>query len=335
MGLWSTKISGTSSDSGYGIAVDISGNSYITGQYASPATVYNSNGTAFTTLSGSGSTEAFIVKYGTTGMGLWSTKISGTSSDSGNGISVDSSGNSYVIGEYISTITIYNSDGTAFTTQNSLGASDIFVVKYGSTGMGIWSTKIGGSSSTNELGKGIAVDGSGNSYIIGSFNTPATIYNSDGTAYQTITLSGGTEAFIVKYGSTGMGTWSTRINSSISNSCNGIVVDGSNNIYVTGQYGSPATIYNSDGTVFRNIDGKSFVIKYNNGPDSISSYFLIDLDNIESNNGKTIIISNKVYQTGFILNVQTQSFVTYLVTNVTTSISLVFFNGSWIVTSQS
>ena len=339
MGVWSSRISGTSSDSGSGIAVDSSGDSYVTGSYTSPATIYNSDGTAFRTLSGSGSSDAFIVKYGSTGMGVWSSRISGVSNDGGSGIAVDSSGNIYVTGGCNALATIYNSDGTAFQTiVNGNG----FVVKYGSTGMGSWVSRI--NSGIN----GIAIDSSGNSYVTGTFSTSTTlttIFNSDGTTFQNISGLGSTDAFIVKYGSTGMGSWVSRIGGVGAESGNGIAVDSSGNIYVAGSYSSsPATIYNSDGTSFRTISGigitdfnnpHAFIVKFNNGPDSISSYYLIDLDNIESNNGKTVIISNKVYQAGFILNVQTQSFVTYLTANVSSSIHLVFFNGSWIVTSQS
>jgi hypothetical protein len=61
---WATHVGGTDVDEGYGISVDGSGNSYVTGYYtSSPVTIYNSNGTVFGSLSNAGNTECFIVKY--------------------------------------------------------------------------------------------------------------------------------------------------------------------------------------------------------------------------------------------------------------------------------
>jgi hypothetical protein len=342
MGLWSTKISGSWFEIGRCISVDSSGNSYVAGEYTSPATIYNSDGTAFRTMTGAGSNEAFIVKYGSDGMVSWNTKISNFGTDIGYGIDVDSLGNSYVTGSYSYLTTIFNSDGTAFQTMNGISNSnnDAFVVKYNSSGMGMWSTKISGTST--DVGYGIAVDSLGNSYVTGSYTgsytSPSIIYNSDGTAFQSIYGSGNSEAFVVKYGSTGMGLWSTKISGTSSEIGYGIAVDNSGNSYVTGKSASSitnATIYNSDGTAFQTISSSSaFVVKLNDGPDSVGShFFLIDLDNNETNNGKTLIISNKMYPStlGFTLNIQTQSFVTYSTINVLKSISLVFFNGSWVV----
>jgi hypothetical protein len=340
MGSWVSRISGTSSDVGYGIAVDSLGNSYVTGQYTSAATIYNSDGTVYQTMSGSGSSDAFVAKFGSTGMGSWVSRISGTSSDVGYGIAVDSLGNSYVTGQYNSPATIYNSDGTAFQTMSGRAGGEAFVVKFGSTGMGSWSSQIVSAIlNPADTGYGIAVDSLGNSYVTGQYNSPATIYNSDGTVYQNISGSGSSDAFIVKFGSTGMGSWSSKVSGTAGEVGYGIAVDSLGNSYVTGQYNSPATIYNSDGTVYQTMSGsgsaEAFIVKLNNGPNSISSYYLVDLDNNPSNDGKTVYIANKVYQLGFILNLQTQSLVTYSTINVTTSISLIFFNGTWIVISQS
>jgi hypothetical protein len=269
-------------------------------------------------------------------MGSWVSRISGTLFDIGYGIGVDSAGNSYVTGQYGSLATIYNSDRTAFQTMSGSGNNEAFVIKFGSTGMASWVSRISGA--TGDIGYGIAVDSAGNSYVTGQYTSPATIYNSDRTAFRT--LSGpGSEVFVAKYNTNGMCSWVNRIGGATGDIGYGIAIDSLGNSYITGQYTSPATIYNSDGAVFQTITGSgtndAFVVKLNDGPSTISTFNLIDLDNIEANNGKMIYIANKVYQQGtFILNLQTQSLVTYLTINVNTSISLVFFNGSWIVLSQ-
>jgi hypothetical protein len=122
--------------------------------------------------------------------------------------------------------------------------------------------------------------------------------------------------------------WNTKISNSGTDIGYGIAVDSLGNSYITGSYTSRTTIYNSDGTAFQTMNGSAaFVVKLNDGPDSVGShFFLIDLDDNETNNGKTLIISNKMYPStlGFTLNIQTKSFVTYSTINVLKSISLVF-----------
>jgi hypothetical protein len=130
-GSFATKISGVSDNEiGRGIAVDTVGNSYVTGQYIQPSTVYNSDGTIFTTLSGSGSNDCFVVKYGPTGMGSWATLIGGSNVDQGYGIAVDNSGNPYITGLYTQSAIVYNSNGTTYTTLSGSGSQDCFIVKY-------------------------------------------------------------------------------------------------------------------------------------------------------------------------------------------------------------
>ena len=80
---------------GYGIAVDSSGNAYVTGSTCS---------TDFPTMNplqpaNGGGDDAFVTKLNPTGSALvYSTYLGGSGSDVGNGIAVDSSGNAYVTG---------------------------------------------------------------------------------------------------------------------------------------------------------------------------------------------------------------------------------------------
>ena len=86
---WATRISGTSSDAGRGIATDSTG-TYVTGDYRSASLVTLNNG--ITLPVATINTDAFIVKYDTSGLAQWATTISGTVSDSGKGIATDSTG---------------------------------------------------------------------------------------------------------------------------------------------------------------------------------------------------------------------------------------------------
>ena len=82
------------------------------------------------------------------------------------------------------------------------GLYDAFIVKYDSNGVGTWATRIAGTG--NESGNGITVDSSNNIIVTGSYRSnPLTIYNANGTTFGTLSNSGDTDAFIVKYNSNG------------------------------------------------------------------------------------------------------------------------------------
>jgi hypothetical protein len=126
----------------------------------------------------------------------FSTYLGGRSYDEGNGIAVDSSGNAYVTGYTYST-----NFPTASAFQASKGAgSDVFVTKLNATGSALlYSTFLGGSG--EEIGRGIAVDSSGNAYVTGttlSINFPTS------NAFQTNNAIGftqaGEDAFIARIG---------------------------------------------------------------------------------------------------------------------------------------
>jgi Bacterial Ig domain/Beta-propeller repeat len=180
--VWATSPGGTGGSQGFGIAVDSSGNSYVTGTYSGTLTF------AGVTLPAApmGSNDIFVAKYDTNGTAVWATNAGGTGNDSGRGIAVDGSGNSYVTG--------------------FLGGSDLFVAKYASTGSLMWAKSVAGtgndctaiSQGSCLAGHGIAVDNSGNSYVAGIYDgTP--IFGSAEPNQTQLTSSGGNDIFVAKF----------------------------------------------------------------------------------------------------------------------------------------
>jgi sugar lactone lactonase YvrE len=255
---WCARITGTGYDQSNGIAVDASGSVYVTGYYYSnPLTLYNKDGSAFgTTLTNSGSYDAFIAKYSTDGNVQWCARISGTGNEASNGIAVDASGSVYVTGTYTSNpCRLYNKDGSEFTNSLPLIASyDIFIAKYSTDGNVQWCTRIAGSTGFYNISYSIAVDGSGSIYITGYYSAnPLTLYNKDGSAFgTTLANSGPYNILIAKYSTDGNVQWGARIAGSSGNSIgNSIAADASGNVYVTGYYSAnPLTLYNKDGSEF-------------------------------------------------------------------------------------
>ena len=179
--LWSTYLGGSNTDSGYGIAVDASGNALVTGLTSSSGWIavgYDA------THNGSG--DAFVAKLSPGGTHLWSTYLGGSSTDEGRGIAVDASGNVLVTG---STNSSGWTAGGHDITHN--GDMDAFVAKLSPTGAHLWSTYLGGSG-TDE-GRGIAVDASGNVLVTGE--TESSGWTAGG--YDT-THNGRFDAFVAK-----------------------------------------------------------------------------------------------------------------------------------------
>jgi len=223
--IYSTYLGGEYYDYGYGIAVDGSGNAYVTGPTtSSDFPTLN----PYQTYQGPASyDDVFVTKFSSSGNSLiYSTYLGGGDSDWGNDIAVDGSGNAYVTGmTYSSDFPTLNPYQTTFQ-----GFSDVFVTKLSNSGNSlIYSTYVGGGF--DEAGHRIAVDGNGNAYVTGytySSNLPTL------NPYQTD--QGGIDAFVTKLSNSGNSLiYSTYLGGGSDDFGNAIAVDGSGNAYVTGQ----------------------------------------------------------------------------------------------------
>jgi hypothetical protein len=251
---WAARIAGagTSNDIGNGIATDPSGNVVVTGRYGSALTIYNqgSSGTAGTTLSNAGNNDCFVAKYSPDGAVLWAARSGGTSSDQGNGIATDTSGNVLVVGQFSSTaFKIYNQGPTETIgiTLSNAGNNDCFVAKYSPDGAVLWAAQIAGTGS--DIGRGIATDPSGNVFVTGSYDAALTIYDKDGIGVVTLPFIAGVDCFVAKYSSAGAVLWAARIaGTSISDTGFGVATDSSGNVVVSGQYGTTVGFYNQGPT---------------------------------------------------------------------------------------
>jgi hypothetical protein len=182
--IWSTYLGGSSSDCGYGIAEDASGNVLVTGYTGSPG--WTSGG--FDTTYNGGTYDAFIAKLSPMGGHIWSTYLGGSGIDYGYGIAEDASGNVLVTGYTGSPG--WTSGG--FDTTYNGGTYDAFIAKLSPMGGHIWSTYLGGSS--DDYGYGIAEDASGNVLVTGY--TYSSGWTSGG--FDTTYNGGSYDAFVAK-----------------------------------------------------------------------------------------------------------------------------------------
>jgi len=165
---YSTFLGGAEQDDGYGIAADVGGNAYLTGQTSS---------IQFPTTSGAyqnslhGAQNSFATKLNPTGTALaYSTFLGGSAKDAGLGIAVDGNSNIYVTGR-----TLSSDFPTLNATQPNIGGHlDAFVsafVPLNNSPTLAFSTFLGGSGDEDLAGGGIAVDNEQNVYVVGDTNS--------------------------------------------------------------------------------------------------------------------------------------------------------------------
>jgi hypothetical protein len=147
---WNTFLGGSLNDYAEAIAVDTSGNVYVTGYsgatWGSPVHPF------------SGAYDAFAAKLNGSGVLQWNTFLGQSLNDYGYGIAVDTSGNVYVAG---SSAASWGSPIRPF----SAGSYDAFAAKLNGSGALQWNTFLGWAD--EDYGRGIAVDTSGNVFVTG------------------------------------------------------------------------------------------------------------------------------------------------------------------------
>jgi YD repeat-containing protein len=175
------------------VAVDPSGNAYVTG-YTGSSSFPTTSGAYQTSLSGA--TDAFVSKLNSAGSALgYSTYLGGSSTDQGNGISVTSAGDAIVAGGTGSTN--FPTASALSGTGNSGGSSQSFLTEFNSGGTGLaYSTYLGtttlGSTST---AYGVGVDRDGNAYVAGQAGAS---FHVTTLTYQATYGGGSSDAFLLK-----------------------------------------------------------------------------------------------------------------------------------------
>lgn len=223
---WVKGFGGTGTDYGYALAVDDSGNSYITGAFRDSVVMGS------TTLSSKGGEDIFVAKLDNKGAVAWAAGNGGSTSSSsnerGHAIAVDATGNVYVTGRYYSSLTW---DAASLTSK---GSSDVFVLKFDTTGKVVWGASGGGSSI--DLGLGLTLDKQGNVYITGQFS-------SSGADFDTtkLTSNGSYDVFVAKVDTTGKWSWAVGMGGKNADAGFGIGVDSTGNIYTAGYFDTKAT----------------------------------------------------------------------------------------------
>lgn len=232
--LWASYLGGSDWDYGNAITVDSQDNILVAGTTYSPASSeWISGGTL------GGESDAFVVKLSSTGTLVWSKYVGGSTPgvtgaeawEEGFGIAVDSQRNVIVTGSTGSSGWVTGGHDTGYS-DDSYGMGDGFVVKLNSSGTHLWSTYFGGTdledinavgvdSLDNIVVAGTTWSANSTNWIAGGFDT---------TANGLLPY----DAFVAKFSSSGVHSWSTYLGGSQEDEGYAIAVDSANNILVGG-----------------------------------------------------------------------------------------------------
>lgn len=235
---WAIRVAGAGDEDVKRLVTDGS-NIYITGVFSGSITLYSTNATT-QTLTSTGSTDCYLAKYNSSGVVQWAIKYGGAGAESPKDLAINTSLQRLYLA------------GTA--------GSSLFAASFNySTGSSTPVWTYGSSAGTLESG-GVAVDPSGNCFLLAYYASPtATITLPSGT------YNGNNGSLLIKLNSSGSTTWVQNIGSSNSGEERGrnVGVDAAGNAYIAGQYFFTANISGITLTNFNATQLDVFVAKYN------------------------------------------------------------------------
>lgn len=188
----------------------------------------------------------------------WCKSAVGVGKDDATAIAVDGSGNVYAAGNFRSAS--FNM-GTVTLTNQYPTTTDVFFAKYNATGVLQWAKKMGGKG--NEVVNDICVDALGNIYLTGNFESDTINL---GNSILLLNSSVWVDPFVVKFANNGDAVWAKSAAGLDIDFAQGVAVDASQNVFITGYYSSDTLTFSKTPLVQITRAGVSdlFIAKYNN-----------------------------------------------------------------------
>jgi hypothetical protein len=300
--VWSSLIGSTGDDLGFDVALDNSGNVYVTGYTQTVTTSQDPPPAVTLQTDPARGFEMFVTKISSTGSLVFTTYVGGAGSDEGHAIALDSLGSIFVTGFTSSTdFPVVN----AFQSTNG-GVQDAYIVKLNSAGDVIQlSSFLGGDR--GERGLGIAVDSFGNAYVAGSAHGVTNVDPDKCSSTFPIVNAiqpkygcGLGDAFVTKITPAGTIAFSTFLGGRGEDIAYDIAVDADGDIVVTGQaQGDNFPVANALISTFAGGSFDGFITKLNSGGTSLifSTYYGGFGDDVGT---RLALDSNKtIYVTGY------------------------------------
>ncbi|MBL4733879.1 MAG: T9SS type A sorting domain-containing protein, partial [Flavobacteriales bacterium] len=224
--LWAKSIEGVGTSYSRSIVTDEQNNVYVTGNYLGTVDFDPGPGAATKTVGG-----IFFAKYDSSGNFVWANDIDVGSNNHGERIIIDESGNVCIIGTFGGSNIDFD-PGIDTALLSAVGAFDVFLAKYDSSGSYLWAHNIG--STALDYGYDIASDAFNNIYITGKFSSTADF--DPGTGVANLTSNGSWDIFFAKYDSSGNYIWANNIGGVNDDSGYGITTEANGSVYITGYF---------------------------------------------------------------------------------------------------
>jgi hypothetical protein len=172
----------------------------------------------------------------------WVRDQKGPGTEQARDIAVDATGNIYVVGSFNSTaLTI----GSLSLANGGNATNDIFLVKYDRTGLPLWARRAGGSD--EDQGVSVSLDGSGNAFICGWFQSSTASFGN--VTVNNYTNTGFEDIFVAKYDPAGNVLWARGYGGTQQEYAHSIVTDGTGNCFITGEFFSLSVLFGNFGVI--------------------------------------------------------------------------------------
>jgi hypothetical protein len=206
---WATYYGGSGGEDAQSMAIDASGNLFISGLTSSATGIAMAGGYQTSMIA---TLDNFLVKFSASGTPLWATYYGSANAASpagnaelGGACTTDNAGNVYLLATTpIAPLTVNMTTAGAYQTVPG-GSNDAYLVKFNASGIRQWATYFGGSG--GETAYGCASDASGNVYISGATSSTSGIATPG--AYQTTYAGGTSDFFLAKFNTSGAIQWAT------------------------------------------------------------------------------------------------------------------------------
>jgi uncharacterized repeat protein (TIGR01451 family) len=227
--VWAKQIDATNSAGGRMAKTDALGNVYVAGTFNGSGDF--DPGAGVTTLTSTGTSDVFIMKFDANGNFAWAKSMGGAGDNVVYDLAVDAPGNLYFTGKFQNSFDFDPGAGVATVTTN--GGYEIFIAKFNTTGGYVWAKTIGGIS--GDVGYAIELDDSGYVYTAGNFARTADF----DPGADTFNISAGasfSNVFICKLNNNGGFVWARGVGGPKEDVGWDLAVDAKQNVYTIGTF---------------------------------------------------------------------------------------------------
>lgn len=300
--VWAKKIGGQGDDSVASMTVDNAGNVYVVGYFSGTADF--DPGSAVYNLTGAGAAaanEAYVLKLDSNGNFLWAKSFGSTGYDRAHSVKTDSSGNVYVLGEFAGTVDFDPGAGvTQLVAAGPPDFSETFLLKLDSNGNFGWAKSF--SSPAMDFPKYLTLDSMNNVIVTGAFFGTVD-FDPSAATYNLTAVGANQDIFVAKFTSSGNFVWARNFGGDSQEQGTSIAIDGSDNIYVTGDFSGTCNFNLGSGTsnltsVGGPNDTDAFILKLSSGGDF---QWVKSIGGTAEQGGTSIVLdgSGGIYCTGY------------------------------------